>query len=420
MKKQLHLTLQKGCYKKIKRNKYFFQHLLLLSFLLIFTNGVFAQITYEKGYVISNTDKKISCFIKNIDWDNNPEKIEYKISLDAAPLSGSVENIKEFYIEGYSKYLRRTVKIDEAKTGISSLDKKRNPNFSTKTIFLKTLIEGKANLYSFKEKNSTFYFYALEAKKIEQLIYKKYLNKDNYIAENNYFRQQLLNNLKCKNLSKKDFEKLTYKEDKISDIINRYNSCFDLKTQENSTVLKKPREFIHLNIRPGLRFNSLDVFSGIASSSRNFSLNHEATFRIGAELEATLPFHKNKWSILFEPTYSKLSANTNIANKNVAIDYSSFEFPFGIRHYFFLNKTSKFFINGLFVFESTGDSSILYETGSKLTIKSISNLAFGFGFKVSKFSVEARYLSNRDILSEYQMINSKFNSLSLIVGYTIF
>ncbi len=58
--------------------------LLLLIITILHLEG-YSQITFEKGYIIDNSDQKIECLIKNIDWIFNPVNLEYKISEDSEP-----------------------------------------------------------------------------------------------------------------------------------------------------------------------------------------------------------------------------------------------------------------------------------------------------------------------------------------------
>ena len=53
------------------------KNLLVISFLFYLTFS-YSQITFEKGYFISNDGIKTECFIKNLDWRNNPTEFEYK------------------------------------------------------------------------------------------------------------------------------------------------------------------------------------------------------------------------------------------------------------------------------------------------------------------------------------------------------
>lgn len=39
-----------------------------------------AQIRFEPGYFIDTANQKTECFIKNVDWKNNPTRFDYKLS----------------------------------------------------------------------------------------------------------------------------------------------------------------------------------------------------------------------------------------------------------------------------------------------------------------------------------------------------
>lgn len=54
---------------------------LVLLFGLFFFNS-FAQIKFEKGYFINETNETKEVLIKNSDWRNTPSQIQYKTSLD--------------------------------------------------------------------------------------------------------------------------------------------------------------------------------------------------------------------------------------------------------------------------------------------------------------------------------------------------
>ena len=121
---------------------------LVLVFALL-TIQAFAQITFEKGYFIDNSDQRIECLIKNVDWRNNPTNFQYKLNQNEEPVEAEITNVKEFGIYNSSKFLRRVVKIDRSTEETNKLSKERNPKFEEEQLFLKVLNEGKANLYSY-------------------------------------------------------------------------------------------------------------------------------------------------------------------------------------------------------------------------------------------------------------------------------
>ena len=62
-----------------KRGTNYLKKWLFLVFPILATNCC-AQISFEKGYYIDNSNQKVDCLIKNVDWKNNPTSFEYKLS----------------------------------------------------------------------------------------------------------------------------------------------------------------------------------------------------------------------------------------------------------------------------------------------------------------------------------------------------
>ena len=97
----------------------------------------------------------------------------------------------------------------------------------------------------------------------------------------------------------------------------KYNQC------KNSNYInydyKQKKNLFHLTIRPGLNYSS------------NFKIpNYWKSYghRLGIEGEYILPYNKNKWSIIIEPTYQYYEYSEKIKNTNgniliPKIDYKS-------------------------------------------------------------------------------------------------
>jgi len=130
-------------------------------------------------------------------------------------------------------------------------------------------------------------------------------------------------------------------------------------------------------------------------------------------------FNKNKWAIIIEPTYQYYKAeDKSITNlSNTIVDYNSLELPIGVRHYFFLNNNSKIFINGSTIYDFVLNSKVR----NRLDASSSVNLAMGLGYNYNNaYSIEFRYQTNRDILTDYVSWNSDYKTISIIFGYTLF
>lgn len=392
---------------------------LLLALISILSSSIYSQISFEQGYYINNSGQEINCLIKNIDWKNNPTEFKYKLSVNSESKTATIKSVKEFGINNLSKYIRNVVDIDRSSENINKLRYDRKPNFKEEILFLKALVEGKANLYKYEEGNLTRYFYNKVGSNIKQLIYKSYKTENNKIGKNNRFKNQLWNDLKCSTFKVDMAKNLKYKANDLINYFVKYNEC------NNETYInyeeKQKKDLFNLSFRPGINISTLSIQNSV-SNTRNTDFGNELAFRFGIEAEFIMPYNKNKWALIIEPTYQYFKSEAETSNQIVAVDYKSIELPIGVRHYLFLNENSKLFINGSFIFEISSKNSIInFESVTDLEIKTRNNLAFGLGYKHNdRYSLELRYQTSREILSDFLYWNSDYKTFSVIFGYSIF
>lgn len=382
---------------------------LFLAFL------AFAQIKFQPGYIILNNGIKKDVLIKNNDWKYSPTTIEIKYSEENKPETLSIKELSGFEINNESKYVRAIVDIDQSSFDLKDLSEYKNPKYKKAEVFLKLIVAGKVNLYEYQQTNSNF-FIQKEGEEFVPLVYKMYYLEDsNKFTYNNGYKFQLSRYLNCDEIKKSSFDNVAYTRKDLGNLVIAYNKCenSDLVYEEVSKIKKID---VNLGIRPRYNFSTF--------SFDKYSLENKSTFGIGLEGEFVLPFNKNKWAILIEPTYQYYKSD---GTKNeVKIDYKSIELPFGIRYYFFLNDKNKLFANVQYQIDfDLGSRISFYTDGVKgnreLDIKSSNTFALGFGYNYnSKLSVEARYIPTRNLLSNYNYWNSNYQIFSFIIGYNIF
>jgi hypothetical protein len=107
------------------------------------------------------------------------------------------------------------------------LSHERNPIFKEEVLFLRVLIEGKANLYLYESNNLTRFFYSLEESEIEQLVFKRYRSQGNKIGNNHLFRQQLWSHLQCPSFRMNKVEKTNYTRRDLVKYFVDFNECHD-------------------------------------------------------------------------------------------------------------------------------------------------------------------------------------------------
>ncbi|MFI5152710.1 MAG: hypothetical protein ACHQET_05205 [Chitinophagales bacterium] len=376
-----------------------------------------AQIKFEPGYFIANDGKKISCLIKNLDWLNNPTNFLYKESDNSEIKKASIAEVSEFGVLNICKYKRFDADVDTSADALDLMNYNRLPEFKKELLFLKVIVEGKASLYLYRTNTLKRFFYSRDSLLIEPLIYKRYYVSESSIGENNTFKTQLWNNLKCPAFGLKDIEKISYEQKNLSGLFVSYN------TSQNSAFVSfentHGKSLFNLNIRPGINSSNLTIQNTYQAPTTKTSFGNALSFRIGVEAEFVLGFNKNKWAIVFEPAYQYYKSTTTKNNETSQADYKSIETSAGLRYYFFLNEKSKLFATGWLFYDFPIDSKVDLE-GINLEIKSRVNVALSIGYKYeNKYSVELKYQPGSQILTYYQYLKSHYTTFSVIFALKI-
>lgn len=226
-----------------------------------------------------------------------------------------------------------------------------------------------------------------------------------------------------------DFKNIEYTTPSLIRHFEKYNNS---NTHKASTYLTKKQKTI-LNIRVTAGVTSAKLSINNSSTYNSLSTDISKTIlHFGAEMEYILPFNKNKWAIVINPTYQKFDAEKNYittipgfppqdVEHNANVKYTSIDVPFGLRYYLFLNKTSKIYINALYSINFSQSSSISFIDSSHYTINSSSNAAVGLGYTFKdRYSLEARINSPREILNDYLQWSAKYITFNIQLGYKVF
>lgn len=393
---------------------------ILLFIIMVCSNSMLGQITFKPAYFIDNSGSKVSCLIKDVEWKSNPTNFEYKLTEDSTVQIATIDNVQEFQIEDFSKYIRKTVELDRWDV-FSPVTEQRESVYKIETLLLKEIVKGAANLYGYADGSFTTYFYEVNQAPIKQLVRKNYYvtdaigNRKKY--SNNMFKRQLYSDLKCDDITENRAKNVNYFEGDFVRFFKKYNACMG----DTVDVAESGETKFHLGIRAGVVQNS---FSIDHNSDARFSYDYgdNTQLRVGLEAEVILPFNRNKWSILFEPVYAAFKGEGDQTMFTGTVDYKAIEFQMGIRHYMFLKSESKIFVNGGLVYAiKINDKNYYIEQNVyPILFKPQVQLMVGAGYKYKKISAEVRYLGPQRLLADSTLWNSKFTSLAFVLGYQIF
>lgn len=409
--------------------------------LLLVSNCIIAQINYENGYFIDNNGQKTECLIKNEDWKNNPDKFYYKTDENGQENENTIQNIKEFGINSFSKYERHEVLIDTSNSDLARLSSQKEPEWSKRILFLKLMVDGDAKLYIHVSGVGRKYFYSYKNSAVEQLVYKEYFNaKTQYVYQNKNFQQQLWNHVKCNDTKKGRIAKIDYKTSNLTKYFYEINSCDGNKLNTPVALISKASGSTNFKVKAGVNFSELNMKYDNVESTTPIEFENKAGAKLGVEIEHVLGFNRNKWAIFYEPTYQSYKSKKEKVispsmSAKIDVDYKYLDHYFGFKHYMLINANTKAFLStGLVYKQPLGQKkwkaeitkmpnpydpgTVIHEDDS-LEIESRLGLMIGLGFSYKKSNLEIRY-SEPDILQQYVNVHARFKTISLIYGYKIF
>ena len=364
----------------------------------------------------------MECLVKNMDWKDNPSEVSYKLTPSGKPVKGDAASIREFGIGDNYKFIGANVKVDLLNKPNEGSSNELDPVWTRENLFLKVILEGKATLYQYNIGKVERFFYSVNDSTITPLTYKQ-IHKASTLIKNNDFRQQLWDKVRLPKTTWEMMKTVDYNVAELKDYFKVYNGNFEEPIKEAKTPAKKL--YLNLKAAPGVNFSSatMSVNEGMGENS-HLSFDAKAGLRLGLEAELIIPFNHYRWGILFEPSYQSYKSEANFAAKPSTISFSTVEFPIGLRYYVYVNDNAKVFFNGFYVPSAAMnmDSKIEFYSAEKfdrpnITIETASNFALGAGYEFKKFSLEARYYTQKDILNNHNFEFADYNRLAVILGY---
>lgn len=393
----------------------------LTTVLILFfiTTLSYAQVQYEKGYIIDKNNKRVDCYIKNMDWNDNPSSVTYKLSPSASPVKGDATTIKEFAIGNTLKYVGTNVKVDLLNKPTVGTPSELDPVWTRADLFLKVLLEGKAKLYGYKKDKVERFFYSLNDSLINPLTYKQ-IHKASTIIRNNDFRQQLWDKVRLPNTTWEVTKTVNYTENELKNYFKTYNGNFPEPIVEPISI-KSKKLYLNLKLTPGVNFSSARMTVLERDVRPELTFESKAGVRVGLEAELVIPFNQYRWGILFEPNYQSYSSEVEYGTKPTTFDYKALELPIGLRYYIKASDNSTVFLNGFYVPGMAMNSNVEYYSlgpnDKTIKIEPASNWAIGGGLTHNRFSLEARYYTSKDITKSTSATSDSYNRFALIFGY---
>jgi hypothetical protein len=411
---------------------------LLLFSVLSFSSLLFAQSDFQKGYLINNQGDKMEGYLKSSNYrtfsDASFSDFEFKKELDQPIQKIEKFNVTEFGTAGEVKYQKMKAMIDDVDF-FKEHSNEKGFLVREETVFLKVLVEGKATLYSYDGGKGIKYLWKIadSGEVAKQFLYKKYFRTNVNLTENNIFREQLFNHVKCPNQTYKDFLNVKYEKDELVSLFKNYNKCSNSSfvVYENNTEEKIK---VNFTVLLGYSIGNLRVVDiPNPTTPENFRM-----ISIGAETELLFASRKLGVFASFEYKNGKASteqtspvspSNPNPLRQVYELDATFVDIVLGARFYKNFNSASAIFVGGgVGMNVSSGVFSTYQTTFTSTDLGLIKKEDLGaspfftlqLGYKYNKnYGIDITYDSDKNVLgNKFGGTIAKVHEFGLNFRYT--
>lgn len=371
-----------------------------------------AQVQYEQGYFIDNNNNRVECLIKNEGWYRNPTRFQYKLNDSDKRREEQIESIREFGVSEF-RFFRESVAIDVSSQNLQRLSIDSAPKWETRTVFLQLLVDGPAKLFRYRTPELQVFFFSVNASPVKQLVYKRYSVGTYAVSENNFFQSQLRGRVACNDMATLNAGRLKYQVDDLSVFFTDYNKCKGFVPPASTKAGNLWKSKLHFSITPGYDIATATLIGNDAVE--NTTPQPDPGYRLGAMVEFELPFNRNKWSFIVEPTFqSSFDFTAETAHRSV-------ELPFGVRHNFYIGQDMALFLNAMVLL----DFIVKYQVSTSSTNpglqgqdKATGGAAAGAGVRWRYLSIEPRYYFTRLVIDENRR-RMDYSKLSIILAVRV-
>jgi hypothetical protein len=335
--------------------------------------------------------------------------------------------VTEFGIAGQIKYIRYIISTEWLYERIDSVDLYDPATKNKNYIFLRTIVEGMASVFSFDYKNEETFFYRIGEGSPEELVT---LVNPETVEEKNIkalYRDQLQFTMAAPGIEQRDIQYLKYDDGDMADLFTTYNLGINSKPVNYNNIVRN--RLFKLRIKTELRYSVLDVIGG-GLDIDTLEMANRLNAAFGIETEMVLPFFNRRFSLLLEPSYHSYSNSTTSPirftladsgeENNIEIKHNAIDISFGVKVNLVNNWNNNLAISGKAI-ASLPFNSKWYKEDEVLFVMPWADIfpAAALSYEHGRIIVEAAYYFATDLIHANPRWDSRFRSFSLSLGYNI-
>jgi hypothetical protein len=231
--------------------------------------------------------------------------------------------------------------------GVSYFSREIKLNGTPVRVFLRRLVQGKINLYSFKNELVRMYIIEDENMMLTYIPIKEFTTRQNY-------RDVLSQAMADCPATENTIKLVRFNHHSMTELVNRYNNCID-----------KPFPYFRFGILAGYQLSRLNVPGKFKNDlTYQFKYKYESSIHAGAFAE--IPIRTSDFSVFTEVSFSKVgysyTRRTNRTDVDFVTNLVSATIPLMLRYNMPVNKVRPFFQMGGSIQAHIRNESMLFET----------------------------------------------------------
>ena len=393
---------------------------LFISVTFFTLTALKAQTNFKSGYVILKSKEQIKGEIDFTFIQNTPNTIIFRNNKTLKTYSP--DDLLEFKVESNIMELYRTftVAISVSSDNIDHLEYEPLPKYATKTLFLRVMIEGNINLYSYFDFRY-HYFTQKNTETPKELTYKRFETAQLQYRFNDTYKNELRELVKDNpSVNTTNFDKVSFIFSSISKVIIQYNG------ESNKYYYQLGFKFPPLvwSLKAGIN----GAQTGLTKVDYpQYDFKGVSKAQIGLSIQTVLPIIDKKRFVFVQEFMYHKAALTSI--KTPIFDTDTIKLTLNtlrlnsLIRYKFVDKSLCPFVNlGVyngFLISNKINSSHNFDyfilNNSKIPKHTI-GYSFGGGLEWGKWSAEYRYESGK-LFGTAVGVSSKFTAHSFLLGF---
>ena len=379
------------------------------------------------GYLLTEDGQQREVYLKVATSKTSPDRVSFR----TGPAESGVQHLAIDAVKAYGthdhseRYVRFTVRIDTSRQRLSELTTARQPEWKEKTVLLRQLVEGAADLFHWSDGKREAYLLREGDQVPQVLIARQYRGQGRTIHRDHSYIAQLAALAPCSDAEEPlGFPaEVGYRERDLVEYIAAYSRC----RGEIPTIYQRKREAFRVWVNAGVDYGQPTYEILPSRSNRLQDLGTALLPRLGVSVEYLMPFARERYSLYIGVDY-RLHRTYDFPTPRYGqpwsrrLEYGAVNFPLGVRRYLRLGDWGELLLMAGGVMDIPLGRGLYDPEGRLKSIATDANFGPEAGLGIAlgdRYRLMVRHQFSRNISPGFRSSRMAYRATYLMVGYRL-